>query len=164
MRRNVATASPIAALLLFGMGSASANVIYSFDWVGVGSFVYQSPSFITTFQQVPVVDLTSCSTAPALAPCGPENFIPDINEGGGVYDDVEFGNSGGFSDNYFDPNAFTTYGVYTEQLLGYPSTLTVEAATPVPEPLTRSLFGTGLAAVVAMRRRRAQKRDAARTN
>jgi hypothetical protein len=113
MRRNVATASLIVTLFLFGAGSASASVIYSFDWVGVGSFVYESPSFITTSLQVPVVDLTSCSTSPALAPCGPENFIPDLNEGGGVYDDVEFFNGGGFSDNYFALDAFTTYGVYT---------------------------------------------------
>jgi hypothetical protein len=150
---------PVVLWCVLGASSASANVIYdynySFRFVTV-NLEYSSPVYITTPTTVPLANLSvaSCSFGCAAT----YFFEPSTSNNAGF--DFAFGSQ-------FPAGSLSQNGTYTEyiSILNIPETLTVSGspAPIVPEPASAALAASGLVLCVIRLVGRRRKRGTGMT-
>lgn len=133
-------ADPIPVIYNFSGSSTSTGLSYSFQ--------YTAPTFVTTSTLLSASSLDQCSISGGDT-CIQVWFRP----AGTWYDhyDVIGINSGYMlSYFYFGEGIFSIVGTHTAAAIQdiHPATLTVASSTPVPEPGTLVLVGSGLALAV----------------
>jgi hypothetical protein len=154
--------------------SAKAAVVYELSGTAINtpsvgaifSFVYTSPTFITSFQND--VTLDSCSISDPAYTCTVASFIPSSDKAPfGVFDQIDFKwtnvdlSGGGGAQLLFALGAFTTPGTYNVGPISMSdnAVLTVHVTdvgeTPIPGALP--LFATGLGAMGLLGWRRKRK-------
>jgi hypothetical protein len=156
----------VAATCAVGLSanSARASVVYSLSGTDVNqfgggiqfSFVYTSPTFITTSTLGVTPD--SCSIGSPNFTCSTENFLP--NTGG--HDYIEFGynavgGGGGSGTEFFPVGDFATPGAYPSSDGFSPDALLTVTVSQTPLPAALPLFAAGLGVVGALARRRKRK-------
>jgi hypothetical protein len=166
----------IATVFAFGAATNAAKAVtYTLSGTVINSpeagmsfqFVYTTPTFITTTQQV---TLDSCSTSSSAYACSGLAFfrpaeLKDFPNPGDQWDQIDFewvntdNSGGGAGQLLFALGAFTAPGVYNVGPISISSdaVLTVSDVATTPLPAALPLFATGLGAMGLLGWRRKRK-------
>ena len=155
MRLKSAMLVCAAGICLVAAPHAKADVLYSVQnpTTNFVFFTYDSPNFITMDTLVPASDLIFNNT---IHPATSVDFIIDSPLQPGNADvQITINPSPGVptvQDKFLPPEELTEYGTFPfgPGSYGYPTSELVVAA---PEPASIALLGTGLTALLAVRRR-----------